>query len=164
MSKETRINPSFRELLTQPVHLFAFGFGSGLSPVAPGTVGTLVAIPIYLLLSTFSLLAYFLVLVFITIWAVWVAGKSARLLNTHDHGGIVIDEICGFLVTMLLAPPGWTWIVVGFVLFRLFDILKPWPINALDRRVKGGLGIVLDDLMAGIYALLSLELAILAVG
>jgi phosphatidylglycerophosphatase A len=87
-----------------------------------------------------------------------VAGKSSQLLGVHDHGGIVIDEIVGFLVTMILAPEGWTWILAGFLLFRVFDILKPWPINVLDRRVSGGLGIVLDDLMAGIYGGLSILL------
>ena len=155
--------PTARQVLTDPVHLLAFGFGSGLSPVAPGTVGTVVAIPIYLLLNTLSLFAYFTCLIVISLLSVIIAGKSARLLKVHDHGGIVIDEICGFLLTMLLAPPGWQWVIAGFVLFRLFDILKPWPIRYLDTHVDGGLGIVADDLMAGIYALLSLQLVVLAV-
>ncbi len=156
-------SPSAKVVFTQPIHFFAFGFGSGLAPVAPGTVGTLVAIPIYLFLCTFSSLAYFTAVVVISLLSMYIAGESARLLKTHDHGGIVLDEICGYLVTMLFAPSGWLWIVVGFVLFRLFDILKPWPIGFLDRHVHGGVGIVIDDLMAGIYALLSLQLAVLAV-
>ena len=156
--------PTVKLVMTHPVHLLAFGFGSGLSPVAPGTVGTLAAIPIYLLLNTFSQLTYFAALILISLLSVFIAGKSARLLQVHDHGGIVIDEICGYLLTMLLAPPGWQWVIAGFVLFRLFDIVKPWPIRFLDQHVRGGLGIVADDLMAGIYALLSLQLVVLAVG
>lgn len=159
----TENRPSLKQICTHPIHLLAFGFGSGLSPYAPGTVGTVVAIPIYLLLNTFSLFTYFTSVVLISLLSIFIAGESARLLKVHDHGGIVIDEICGYLLTMLLAPPGWQWVLLGFVLFRFFDILKPWPIRYLDRQVLGGLGIVVDDLMAGIYALLSLQLVVLAV-
>ncbi len=147
-----------KTVLSHPVHLIAFGLGSGLSPKAPGTVGTLVAIPLYLLLAPLSFIQYSIFLVIFTLFSIYIAGKSAQLLGIHDHGGIVIDEICGYLLTMLLMPPEWLWIILGFLLFRLFDIVKPWPISTLDRRVSGGLGIVVDDLMAGIYALLSLEL------
>lgn len=147
-----------KTVLTHPVHFLAFGLGSGLSPKAPGTFGTLVAIPLYLLLTPLSLLEYSIFLAIFTLFSIYIAGKSANLLGIHDHGGIVIDEICGYLLTMLLMPPDWLWIVLGFLLFRLFDIVKPWPISILDRRVSGGFGIVVDDLMAGIYALLSLEL------
>ncbi len=153
-------NPSWKIISTNPIHFIAFGFGSGLAPKAPGTFGTLVAIPLYLLLEPLSLINFSIALILLSLFSIYIAGKSAQLLGIHDHGGIVIDEICGYLLTMALAPPGWHWIVIGFVLFRIFDILKPWPINYLDKRVSGGLGIVLDDLMAGIYALLSLELLI----
>ncbi|MDW3094745.1 MAG: phosphatidylglycerophosphatase A [Gammaproteobacteria bacterium] len=152
--------PSWKTILCNPVHFIAFGFGSGLAPKAPGTFGTLIAIPIYFLLQPLSIANYVIVLVILTLLSIYIAGKSAQLLGIHDHGGIVIDEICGFLVTMILAPEGWEWVAAGFVLFRLFDIVKPWPINYLDKRVTGGIGIVLDDLMAGIYALLSLELIV----
>lgn len=155
--------PSVKEVFTQPIHFIAFGFGSGLSPFAPGTIGTLAGIPIYLVLSTLDLLFYILVVIIISTTAIIIAGRSAQLLKTHDHSGIVIDEICGFLVTMLFAPPGWLWILVGFCLFRVYDIFKPWPIAWLDRHIGGGMGIVIDDLMAGIYALLSLQLVVLAV-
>ena len=147
-----------KTVIKHPVHMIAFGFGSGLSPKAPGTVGTLVAIPLYLLLAPLSLTYYALFLVIFTLFSIYIAGRSAELLGIHDHGGIVIDEICGYLLTMLLVPTEWHWIILGFLLFRLFDIWKPWPISTLDRRISGGLGIVVDDLMAGIYALLSLEL------
>ena len=151
-------NPNAKLILTHPIHFLAFGFGSGLSPVAPGTVGTLVAIPIYLLMSGLSLAMYCIVLFILCIISVIVAGKSSRLLGVHDHGGIVIDEIVGYLLAMTLAPVGWIWILAGFLLFRFFDIFKPWPIRRLDQRVSGGLGIVIDDLMAGIYCGLSLLL------
>ena len=155
--------PSAKAVFSQPIHFLAFGFGSGLSPIAPGTMGTLVGIPIYLVLSTFDLVLYSFAVIIISIIAVFIAGRSAKLLKTHDHGGIVIDEICGYLVTMLFAPSGWLWILIGFCLFRFFDIVKPWPIAWLDRHIGGGMGIVVDDLMAGIYALLSLQLVVLAV-
>ena len=151
-------NPDARLIFTNPIHFLAFGFGSGLSPVAPGTVGTLVAIPIYMLMSSLSLSTYCIVLFVLCVVSVVIAGKSSQQLGVHDHGGIVIDEIVGYLLTMTLAPGGWVWILAGFLLFRFFDILKPWPIRMLDLRVSGGLGIVIDDLMAGIYGGLSLLL------
>lgn len=148
--------PTFRSLLRHPVHLLAFGFGSGLAPRAPGTFGTLVAVPLFLLLSQGPLLFYlgFLLVAFVA--GVFWCGRTARELGVHDHPGIVWDEVVGFLVTMLAAPAGWPWLVAGFVLFRLFDILKPWPIRWADRRVQGGLGIMLDDVLAGIGAALVL--------
>jgi phosphatidylglycerophosphatase A len=148
--------PTAKQVFTSPVHLLAFGFGAGLAPVAPGTVGTLIGIPIYWLMSELTLPAYCGVLTVLCFLSIYIAGKSSQRLGVHDHSGIVIDEIVGFLLTMTLAPAGWLWILAGFLLFRLFDILKPWPINVLDRKLTGGLGIVLDDLMAGIYGGLSL--------
>jgi phosphatidylglycerophosphatase A len=153
-------NPSWKSILSNPIHFIAFGFGSGLAPKAPGTFGTLIAIPFYLLIQPLSFTSYLAILILLSLSSIYIAGKSAQLLGIHDHGGIVIDEICGYLVTMTLAPSGWQWVLCGFILFRIFDILKPWPINILDKKVSGGVGIVLDDLMAGIYALLSLELIV----
>jgi len=150
--------PSIKTVLTNPIHFLAFGFGSGLSPKAPGTMGTIVAIPIFILFSYLTLTNYFILLIILIIFSFYIAGKSAQLLGVHDHGGIVIDEICGYLVTMMLAPVTWQAIIAGFILFRIFDIFKPWPIKLLDQRIPGGVGIVVDDLMAGIYALLSLQL------
>ena len=146
----------------RPHHWIAFGFGAGLSPLAPGTVGTLAAIPLYWVLQALPPLAYLLVLAVMFLVGLWACDKTARELGASDPGAIVWDEILGFLVTMALAPPGWIWILLGFILFRLFDILKPWPIGALDQRIKGGLGILLDDLVAGVMAwgLLQLVLAL----
>jgi len=138
-------------------HMLAFGLGAGCSPKAPGTMGTLLAVAIYLPLSQLPLAAYALVLTVLILFGIWLCDKAARDLGVHDHPGIVWDEIAGFLLTMLGAPAGWQWIVVGFVLFRLFDIWKPWPIGWLDRRVGGGLGIMLDDLVAAIFAACCLQ-------
>lgn len=136
-----------------PVHLIAFGLGSGAAPVAPGTFGTLAALPFCLLARPLEPLPYLALVVVLFAIGVWICDRTARELGVHDHGGIVWDEWVGMLLTLWLVPPEWYWVVVGFVLFRLFDILKPWPIGWLDRQVGGGLGIMLDDLLAGIYAL-----------
>jgi len=144
--------------LSHPVHLLAFGFGSGLSPWAPGTMGTLAAMLIYLPLSQLPFEGYALLTLAAIVVGIWICGWSARQLGVHDHPGIVWDEIAGYLVTMLAAPAGLVWMLVGFVLFRLFDILKPWPISWFDRRVGGGLGIMLDDVVAGLAAMACLQL------
>ncbi|PIE00975.1 MAG: phosphatidylglycerophosphatase A [Thiothrix nivea] len=150
-------------VLKSPVHFLAFGLGSGLSPKAPGTVGTLAAIPLYLLLMPLSPAYYLLVVLLAAGLGIWLCGQSAQLLGVHDHGGIVWDEFVGFWITMFMAPAGGWWIVLGFVLFRLFDIWKPWPIRVIDRKVDGGLGIMLDDMLAGVFALLVLQLIALIV-
>ena len=146
-----------------PVHFLAFGFGSGVSPKAPGTMGTLAAVPLYLGLTQLPLTLYLLVLIAAFALGIWLCEVTSRDLGVHDHGGIVWDEFVGFWLTMVAAPAGWVWIVVGFVLFRFFDILKPFPINWLDRHIKGGLGIMVDDAVAGSFAWLCLQLVALAV-
>lgn len=147
-------------LLRDPVHFLALGFGSGLSPMAPGTFGTLAAVPIYLLLQSLSLPIYLAITALLFVIGVFICDASARKLGVHDHPGIVWDEVVGYLVTMTAAPAGWYWLVLGFVLFRLFDILKPWPIRFIDRHVEGGFGIMLDDLLAGVMAALLLQGAV----
>ncbi|OQX34517.1 MAG: phosphatidylglycerophosphatase A [Oceanospirillales bacterium LUC14_002_19_P2] len=146
--------------LSNPVHFLAFGFGSGLAPKAPGTFGTLAAIPLYLLLSQLSLPVYVVVLVLASMLGIWLCGKTAKDLGVHDHPGIVWDEFCGYWLTMLAAPAGWLWIIVGFILFRLFDIWKPWPISLADKRMPGGMGIMVDDLIAGLYALIVMQVIV----
>lgn len=145
------------QVLSSPTHFLAFGFGAGLAPIGPGTFGTLVAIPIYLLMQPLSLAWYLLLVALISVFGIWLCGASATKLGLKDPGGIVWDEIAGFLVTMTLAPQGWQWIAIGFVLFRIFDIWKPWPILRIDQKVEGGLGIMLDDIIAGLYALIVLQ-------
>jgi phosphatidylglycerophosphatase A len=141
-----------------PVHLLAFGFGSGLSPKAPGTFGTLVGIPFFLVMQPLPLGYYLVITAMAFMLGIWLCEQTSRDLGVHDHGGIVWDEIVGYLVTMAVAPSGWGWLIVGFILFRFFDIVKPWPIQWLDRRVKGGFGIMVDDLIAGVFAAVCLVL------
>ena len=148
-------------LLRHPVDLLALGFGSGLAPVAPGTAGTVVAIPLYFLLQPLALHIYLMLVTGLFLIGIPLCAHTARRLGVHDHPGIVWDEIVGYLVTMTFAPPGWLWIVAGFVLFRLFDVLKPWPIKWLDRKVGGGFGIMVDDLLAGIVAAVVLYLLVM---
>ena len=138
--------------LRDPVHFLAFGFGSGLAPRAPGTFGTLAAVPLYLLLAQLPLAAYAAVLAAVIAAGIYVCGESARRLGVHDHSGIVWDEFAGFFLTMLLVPATWATVLAGFVLFRFFDVVKPWPIRWLDRHVHGGVGIMADDLLAGAWA------------
>ena len=144
-----RISP---RLLRHPADLLALGFGSGLVPKAPGTAGTVVAIPLYWLLQPLALNIYMPLVVVLFLVGIPLCAHTARRLGVHDHPGIVWDEIVGYLVTMTFAPPGWLWIITGFAMFRLFDILKPWPIKWFDRKVGGGFGIMVDDLLAGIAA------------
>jgi len=140
------------KLLLNPIDLLALGFGSGLVPVGPGTAGTVVAIPLYLLLQPLGLVVYLAIVVLAFVAGIGICTHAANRLGVHDHPGIVWDEIVGYLVTMTAAPGGWEWVVGGFVLFRIFDIAKPWPIRWLDRHVHGGSGIMLDDLLAGVFA------------
>ena len=156
--KQKQIKPGI--IFSDPVHFLAFGFGSGLAPFAPGTFGTLVAIPLFLLLSKLPAAGYFLVMLALLFFGIWLCGRSAEKLGVHDHGGIVWDEIVGLLITLFMIPAGWVWIVLGFVLFRFFDIVKPWPIRWLDKQVDGGLGIMLDDVLAGIFGWIILQLII----
>ncbi|MFK7815241.1 MAG: phosphatidylglycerophosphatase A [Gammaproteobacteria bacterium] len=150
-------------VLRNPIHLLSFGFGSGLSPKAPGTMGTIVAIPIFLAICEFTLSLYLLVVVLIFLIGCWTSGKTAKALKVHDHPGIVIDEIAGYLITMIMVPITWYWVILGFLFFRLFDIWKPWPISIIDKQVKGGFGIMLDDVLAALYSLLSLHIVIWSV-
>lgn len=144
-----------------PVRALAFGFGAGLSPVAPGTMGTLVAVPLYLLVQDMPLTLYAVLTVGLAVAGFWICGRAAHGLGVHDHPGIVWDEIVGYLITMLGAPAGWLWILTGFALFRFFDVVKPWPCGWVDRKVSGGVGIMLDDIIAGLYGLLAMQLAVL---
>lgn len=149
--------PQFRRY---PVQFLAFGFGSGLAPRAPGTAGTLAAIPLYLLFANASLLQYTMLLAVAALLGVWICGAASRQLQVHDHPGIVWDEFVGFWITMWAVPPDWGWVLAGFVLFRFFDIAKPWPISVLDKTVGGGLGIMVDDMLAGALACLTLHIAL----
>lgn len=145
-------------LWRDPLCIIALGFGAGALPRAPGTWGTLAAVPFFLMLQSLPLAVYAAVVTALFGAGVWWCGRTARLMGVHDHSAIVWDEMVGLWVTMAAAPAGWLWLAAGFVLFRLFDIWKPWPIRWLDRQVAGGLGIMVDDLVAGLYAAICLFL------
>ncbi len=141
-----------RDLFQSPGNFLAFGLGAGLAPVAPGTFGTLAAIPFFLLLSWLGPLFYAGALLAAFIAGIGWCARAAESLDTHDHPGIVWDEMVGLWVALCFVPFSWNAVILGFALFRLFDIAKPWPIRLIDRRMGGGLGIMLDDLIAGIFA------------
>ena len=147
-----------RKVLTDPVNFVAFGFGTGLAPFAPGTVGSLLGVALAWLTIDLGLEIQVGIAVVLSAAGVWICGESARRIGVHDHGGIVWDEICGCYVTLLVAPPEIASWALGFLLFRGFDIVKPWPIRDLDHRLTGGLGIMLDDLVAALYAAILLAL------
>ncbi|CUB06249.1 phosphatidylglycerophosphatase A family protein [Marinomonas fungiae] len=140
-----------------PIHFLAFGCGSGTVDKAPGTFGTLAAIPLYLLIQDLSVSNYFLVLILSALAGIFICGKTSHDLGVHDHSGIVWDEFVGYWITMWMAPEGWSYIVLGFILFRIFDIWKPWPISLADKHVHGGFGIMFDDILAGIFAFFALQ-------
>ena len=141
-------------LLKDPRHLLSLGFGSGLAPKAPGTFGTLAAIPFYLLMALYlSDLAYVIVCVATFLLGIYLCQHTTNALGVDDHPAIVWDEFVGLFITLLFVPLSLTTLVLGFVFFRFFDILKPWPISVIDSRIKGGLGVMLDDVLAGCFAL-----------
>jgi len=146
-----------KTVLQSPACFFALGAGLGLSPKAPGTVGTLLAIPLLFLMPQ-SVLAYLLVVAVLFAFGVWCCDVCARELGVHDHPGIVWDEVVGYLLVMVAVPRTLMFVVAGFILFRIFDILKPWPIRWVDKRIHGGIGIMLDDVLAAVFAGLMLQL------
>jgi len=150
MSK-TELSPG---LLKNPIHLLSFGFGAGYVPKMPGTIGTFVGVFIYLPMQLLEPLYYLFFVALLFVLGIWLCGKTASELGVHDHSAIVWDEIVGYLLTMTAAPSGWEWILLGFILFRLFDICKPWPIRRLDKGLKSGFGIMIDDVLAAGYGLL----------
>jgi len=151
------LRPTWRHL-ADPVHCLALGFGSGLAPVAPGTFGSLVGLAIALAMAPLGL-AWNLVAAAVAVGVgIWICGESARRLGVHDHPAIVWDEVAGMMITMLAVPDAWWGAPLAFVLFRLFDIAKPWPIREIDHGLGGGMGIMLDDVLAGLFAALGLTI------
>jgi phosphatidylglycerophosphatase A len=138
--------------------LFATWWGTGYSPIASGTVGTLAAIPLYLLLVRLSIPYYLLLLISLTLFSCWVSGQAETIFKEKDSGKIVIDEVVGYLITMTGVSLSWGSVILGFFLFRFFDIVKVPPANIIDRRLKNGWGVVLDDVVAGVYACVMLHL------
>ena len=152
--------PDAAFVLAHPAHFVAFGFGSGLSPIAPGTVGTALTFPIYFGLAHWlSPLAIFLLCPILFVMGIWACERTGRALGVADHGGMNWDEIVAFLLVLAFTPPSLAWQIGAFVAFRFFDIVKPPPIGYFDRTMKGGFGVMLDDLLAAFYTLLALALA-----
>ncbi|MEJ2129465.1 MAG: phosphatidylglycerophosphatase A [Woeseiaceae bacterium] len=145
-----------RSVFTDPVHLLAFGLGTGLAPYAPGTVGSLLGVALAWITVDMGLVPQIGLAIALFLAGIPICGESAKRLGIHDHGGIVWDEIAAMYLVLIFTPFGlYAWIL-AFGLFRAFDIVKPWPIRDLDHRLKGGLGIMLDDLVAALYAALLL--------
>ena len=156
----TLSRPTLRFLLSHPAHFIALGFGAGLAPVAPGTFGTLVAIPMAIALRAYLPDALFLaaVVVFLAL-GVWAAAVTGRDLGVPDHGAIVWDEVVAFLLVLYFVGDDAVGVAFAFLLFRAFDIVKPPPIRQLDAVMKNGAGVMLDDLLAAGYTLLVLAVA-----
>jgi phosphatidylglycerophosphatase A len=144
-------SPTMRMLL-RPDCAIAFGFGLGLLPWMPGTFGALLALPIAWLLQDASVALVLAFAVVATAIGIGVSESACRFLRVHDHGAIVWDEVCGASITLLMLPAAWPWWIAGFLAFRFFDIVKPWPIGLLDSKLDGGLGVMMDDVAAGLIA------------
>lgn len=152
--------PSARFVFTHPAHFIAFGFGAGLSPFAPGTVGTLIALPIWWLIGpAYPPLVLLAILGFLFLAGVWACDITGRHLGIADHGGMCWDEVVAFLLVLAIVPQERHWQAAAFLLFRLFDVVKPPPIRQLEKRMKGGFGVMFDDILAAGYTLLVLALA-----
>jgi phosphatidylglycerophosphatase A len=155
------LRPTAPFMLSHPAHIIALGFGTGLSPFAPGTVGTLLGFPIYHLAAAWlapgAVLALIAVLFAVGTWA---AGRTGRALGIQDHTSMNIDEIVAFMLVLWLTPSGWFWQALAFFAFRFFDVVKPPPIRYFDRSVKGGFGVMFDDLLAAFYTLLVVAIAV----
>jgi phosphatidylglycerophosphatase A len=153
------LRPDARFVFSHPAHFIAFGFGAGLSRFAPGTAGTLVGFPLYWLIgpqtSPWQMLALVVVLFGIGVWACGITGRN---LGISDHGGMCWDEVVAFLLILEICPQGLYWQVAAFFLFRVFDVVKPSPIRQLEKRMKGGFGVMFDDILAAGYTLLALAI------
>jgi len=149
------LRPSWRFVLRHPAHFIAFGFGAGLAPVAPGTWGTLLALPVYWLVSPWlEPVEHLLVVAALFALGVWSCEATGRAIGAHDHGGMVWDEMVAFLLVLFFVPATLAWQAAAFLLFRLLDIVKPPPIRYYERTFRNGFGVMLDDLVAAFYTLL----------
>lgn len=150
--------PNFKLLIAHPAHFFGLGFGSGLAPKAPGTFGTMVGLPLFWLIEDYTFGAQLLIITALFIIGIYFCDKTGKTLGVADHGAIVWDEIVAMMLVLAFTPPSWLSWLVAFLLFRLFDIWKPFPIRQFDAKLKNGFGVMFDDLLAAIYAILSLKI------
>ncbi len=150
------MKPSQQFLFAHPAHFIAFGFGAGLMKKAPGTWGTLVALPLFFALQLISIPAVtWGVIILLFVVGCWASALASKSLGVADHGGIVIDEIVAFMLVLAFTPKTWVWVLTAFALFRFFDIVKPWPISLADKKIKGGFGVMFDDLLAALFVIVS---------
>ncbi len=154
----TAKTPTLSLMFSSPVHLLSLGFGTGLAPIAPGTLGTLVGFPVFLLLTPVPLVLKLAIYLLLFLVGCWICGKTGDALGKHDHSAIVWDEIVAMAIVLEFTPTHWTWWIVAFLLFRLFDIFKPWPVSLADNAhgnsaFAGGYFVMLDDILAAIYAI-----------
>ena len=150
-------SPDRHFLFSHPAHFVALGFGSGLAAKAPGTFGTLVAVPLFMALIPTPELVHFIVIALLFIVGIPISTQTGKALGVSDHGSIVWDEIVAFMLVLQFTPQTWLWWLLAFALFRVFDIWKPFPIRQCDARLKGGFGVMFDDLLAAIYAIACLK-------
>ncbi len=150
-------SPNLQFLLQHPAHFFGLGFGSGLAPKAPGTFGTLVGYPLFWLISVYAFSTQLIIITFLFLIGIYFCDVTGKALGVSDHGGIVWDEIVAMMLVLAFTPNQWQWWLVAFLLFRLFDIWKPFPIRQFDAKLKNGFGVMFDDLLAAIYAIISLQ-------
>lgn len=155
MAKQTQ--PNFKLLLSHPAHFCALGFGSGLAKKAPGTFGTLAGLPLFLLIAGLDFYTQLIIIAGLFLIGIYFCEKTGQALGISDHGSIVWDEIVAIMLVLTVTPYQWQWWLAAFLLFRLFDIWKPAPIRQCDAKIKGGLGVMLDDLLAAVYAIISLS-------
>ena len=155
------MRPDLRFLLAHPAHLIAFGLGTGLAPKAPGTVGTLLGLPLFWAVTAIApdLPNQIMLIAAAFLFGIWACARTGRALGVPDHGGIVWDEIVAFALVLMFTPTGGGWLLAAFGLFRFFDIVKPWPIRFFDTRLKNGFGVMFDDLLAAGYAIACLQIA-----
>ncbi len=149
--------PSFKFLIAHPAHFFALGFGSGLAKKAPGTFGTVVGLPLFWLISSHAFFVQLALITILFLVGIYFCDKTGKALGVSDHGGIVWDEIVAMMLVLTFTPAIWQWWLVAFILFRIFDIWKPFPIRQCDEKIKGGFGVMFDDLLAALYAIASLK-------
>lgn len=152
--------PTVKLLLSHPAHFFALGFGSGLAEKAPGTFGTLVGLPLFWLISAYPVALQLAIIAVLFIVGIYFCDKTGQALGVSDHGGIVWDEIVAMMLVLTFTPYQWQWWLAAFLAFRLFDIWKPFPIRQCDKNIKGGLGVMFDDLLAAIYAIAVLKVVL----
>jgi phosphatidylglycerophosphatase A len=150
-------SPNVQFLLQHPAHFFGLGFGSGLAPKAPGTFGTLVGYPLFWLISVYTLSTQLIIISALFLIGIYFCDVTGKALGVSDHGGIVWDEIVAMMLVLAFTPNQWQWWLVAFLLFRLFDIWKPFPIRQFDAKLKNGFGVMFDDLLAAIYAIIGLQ-------